>query len=129
MKLEVGMFVRTELGIIDKIKEINETSEDDEVCLENNNEIGGRYYYGNDTITKSSNDIIDLIEVGDYVNGSKVEQISYGAYKENEDGMLKGVGEKLVFFGFHDYVDKNNIKQVLTKEQYEANVYRIGSDE
>ena len=66
-----------------------------------------------ENIIKSSPNIIDLIEVGDYVNGYKVWEVK----KE-----IKGFGV-IVFddTSIHEY----NIKQILTKEQMEANKYVV----
>lgn len=95
MKLEVGMIARTNKGLlIDIIHDF-----DSELCA-----------YKRDEITKASFNLIDLIEVGDYVNGSKVSII------EN-NGKALGV--------YEDYIYENEIKEVLTHEQYEANCYKV----
>ena len=64
MKLEVGMYAGTTKGKIDKIDNYNS----DFNCYHLSTE---PKYYGivEDDVTKSSHNIIDLIEVGDYVNG------------------------------------------------------------
>ena len=68
-------------------------------------------------IIKSSPNIIDLIEVGDYVNGSKVIDIApapiKAIYTEQETG-----GALLP-------IVNNRIESVLTKEQFEAIKYEI----
>lgn len=76
MKLEVGIYVRTDKVGIKKIYEIdnNKTkykylyklkNQDDDGCID----LGALC---ENNIIKASYDIIDLIEVGDYVNGEKV---------------------------------------------------------
>ena len=62
-------------------------------------------------ILKSSPNIIDLIEVGDYVNGLKVANI--------EDNVITMVG-LLMRLGQED------IKSIVTKEQFEVIGYKVG---
>ena len=65
-------------------------------------------------------DLIDLIEVGDYVNGTKVlaitrfneNEIGICIYKDNED--------------MHCIIlKKEDIKSIVTKEQFEEIGYKI----
>ena len=56
---------------------------------------------------KSSPRIIDLIEVGDYVNGEKVTNINGILY-------VKNIGA----------LEEINIKSIVTKEQFEAMEYK-----
>lgn len=63
-------------------------------------------------IIKSSPNIIDLIEVGDYVNGNKVD----------------AKGNKYVIFYDGDgdiEVFENDIKSIVTKEQFKEMEYRL----
>lgn len=71
------------------------------------------HIYSEDAI-KSSPNIIDLIEVGDYVNGIRVDDIREGQiYNYNEyDGYPANIGRE--------------IKSILTKEQFESMEYKIG---
>ena len=74
-------------------------------------------------IIKSSPNIIDLIEVGDYVNGKKVVDKQYHyTDKDNYD-----IGEWCIFYenvALGDY--QYNIKSIVTKEQFESMEYKIG---
>ena len=63
--------------------------------------------------TKHSSNIIDLIEVGDYVNGKRIHKIDKG---ENYCYLYYGNCKTFV-----DY----QIKTILTKEQMEANQYVV----
>ena len=66
-------------------------------------------------IIKSSPNIIDLIEVGDYVNGYRITTIgSNGIYAEDENGYL------IKMF------TKEDIKSIVTKEQFESMEYKVG---
>ena len=76
---------------------------------------------------KHSKDIIDLIEVGDYVNGRKViftkNNFPKGYCKNNKNDFIftdynDEYGE---WFGFKS----DEIETVLTHEQFEANAYKI----
>ena len=121
-KLEVGMYARYN-GRIGKIKYICDCEqckargylepvieyihkEDEYVSC----------YYKNDL--KASHNIIDLIEVGDYVNGFKVyycycaDEDSTGLFIDTEKG--------------RQWLDKpSQIKTVVTKEQFESMRYVV----
>ena len=78
-------------------------------------------------IVKSSPNIIDLIEVGDYVNGMEVTRIdgTYHGRKDiavycDENATFEASGLKLIMF----YDDE--IKSIITKEQFESMEYKIG---
>lgn len=111
MKLEVGQYIRTKDGIIAKCTEIKiNRYMFDRIILENG-------YYNDwefidipkekSLIKKASNNIIDLIEVGDYVNGEKVYQ---------ENGHL--------FVG-NWWIENKNIKSIVTKEMFESMQYKV----
>ena len=111
--LEVGMYIRYVNMFknnikIDKIREISDNNTI--LTLENN-------ITHKDSIIKASHNIINLIEVGDYVNGVEVEKIT-----DNE----------IMLVDTHLYIDKNVandlIKTILTKEQFENNCYKIGGE-
>ena len=104
MKLEVGMYVRTKDGRIDKIEDIR----NDFIYIENSD-----YGYRKDYF-KASHNIIDLIEVGDYVNGGQVRE------KTNE--YIRISGGKFLW----EYLEKEqDIKSIVTKEQFESMQYVI----
>ena len=74
-------------------------------------------YYDLDNFIKSSPNIIDLIEVGDFVNHKKIDDI-------DEDKF----GRKLYSYGNEDcdiYRNKE-IKSIVTKEQFASMEYKIG---
>lgn len=116
--IEVGEYVRTNYGLIEKIKTINKFG----IVINHDNKedtISGdiNYYTENgleinaEEIMKRSKDIIDLIEVGDYVNGNKVYKITSACIY----CVGKAIQNKLTI----------NIETILTKEQYEANCYKV----
>ena len=64
-------------------------------------------------ITKASHNIIDLIEVGDYVNDGLVQDIT-GEYIR-----IGNISHNKSWLS-------NDIKTILTKECFENNCYKIG---
>ena len=80
MKLEVGMYVRTKRDGIGKIISLSIGSEDECCFIELSKRRTGIKEHN---IIKASHNIIDLIEVGDYVNGEKV------SYIDDCDGAMK----------------------------------------
>lgn len=75
----------------------------------------------------SSPNIIDLIEVGDYVNGSKVVRI------EKHDEELYAYVQETEYCNACDeeeniYYKENTIKSIVTKEQFSQMEYRIGDE-
>ncbi len=117
MKLEVGLYFRTKDGIIGKIDSISEDGTeiyfDTKPIFGNGEEFGSKWCYSTDII-KASHNIIDLIEVGDYVNGKEVTLITKNNYIELDYGCN--------MIGCHN----EDIKTILTKEQFENNCYKIG---
>ena len=111
MKLEVGQFVRTKDGIIDKV-----IIDYNGHCASPNCECKhiscAKNYYDEDKIVKASYNIIDILEVGDYVNGYEVTS-----------------KDQFLGFGNHDwYMLDNEIKSIVTKEQFSSMEYRLGDD-
>lgn len=134
MKLEEGMYVRTKYGIAKYIEDlvtretiyrlidkeiVYDNVEDWEDCLLDND------------ISKASHNIIDLIEVGDYVNGEKVIRI----YEKGEcyDGSNYGLITKTIETENDNYetIPHNHlyvgysIKSIVTKEQFESMSYKV----
>lgn len=75
-------------------------------------------------ITKSSYNIIDILEVGDYVNGYIVEEIKRGydgrIWIDNGTRGYDEGGEYIIWKRNED------IKSIVTKKQFENMEYRIG---
>ncbi|MDD7592538.1 MAG: hypothetical protein PUJ92_06070 [Bacilli bacterium] len=107
MKLEVGMYVRLkrEIGKVTRIYERTDGNMVFDI---------GRYQYYFTEIKKASYNIIDLIEVGDYVNGHRVEEIDF----ENEEIFT----DSEYYCGIVEFC---NIKSVITHEQMEQMAYKV----
>ena len=118
MKLEVGIYVRTKKGIAkiidrilepdhyyfkmwvtDKFLEINDDTE----------------YISEVDVIKASYNIIDILEVGDYVNGVKVINIydEWITMSNMQVPILKSIANGM-------------IKSVITYEQMERMAYKVG---
>ena len=118
-KLEVGHFIRTIKGI-GRIEEITE----DRTEIYFNCDTGLTISFIKKDFTqeemaqyyKHSDNIIDLIEVGDYVNGCRVHRIAncITIILDNEENI--------------SWVNPNEIKSILTKEQFESMSYKLGND-
>ena len=119
MKLEVGMYVRTNKGNIGKITviKVNEYNSN-QIWLQLDDDMSkDGFFLSNKNIKKASHNLIDLIEVGDYVNGGKVDYVSYNFVSMDISAN----------YGFRDTtIHKSEIKSILTHELYEANCYKVG---
>ena len=112
-EIEVNEYVRTKDGEIHKVIKIIEDDRDwDYYCCENNTG-----YFAMD-IVKHSKQLIDLIEVGDIVNGMEVLDI----HKPRD---LWEPIEIRVDSRYTNFILVEDIKTILTKEQMEANQYVI----
>lgn len=118
MELKEGMYVRTKYGIaqITSIVCGQDVHFDNEE-LENISPYDGiskdGTYWRENIIGEPSYNIIDLIEVGDYVNGLLVQSNDY-----NFDKPIK-------IFSYLRF-GKEDIKSIVTKEQMEQMAYKVG---
>lgn len=120
--MNVGEYVRTKDGYIGKITKIEQNErihymqkliytdnwKDLDMVLE-------------ETIIKSSPQIIDLIEKNDYINGNKIIKISQDH-----------CGRTILIYGYDDSekqviitIYEEDIKTIVTHEQMEAMQYRV----
>ena len=121
-EIEVGDWIRTKKGNIDKIacefdknnwRSKNTYGELIVRCLDN--------IYLLDDIVKHSKNIIDLIEVGDYVNGYKVISIDTNAPNDRKECIELDRNNTYEY----QWISRNEIETILTKEQYQANCYTV----
>ena len=107
--MKSGDYVRTNDGVIGKITKIV------------TDHIFYVQFYNNEPwktdveeagIIKSSPNMIDLIEVGDYVNGEKV----YAIGENSGDVYIRDLQE---------FILAKNIKSIVTKEQFEEIEYKL----
>ena len=122
MKLEPNMYVRTKCGYICKIININDFREPSMKYGVEASYLKDIMFIGDDDILKASHNIIDLIEVGDYVNGSKVVEVDFDAEEEKYIRIDKAQD------GLKTILRNNDIKSIVTKEMFSSMEYRLGDD-
>ena len=112
MDIEVGDYVKTERGKIDRVT---------------NNKFYIKQYidcerdlYLRENIVKHSKNIIDLIEVGDFVNGYRVLEM----FKFQNDKYAFTIC-KSDFKSICRIWSEEDIETILTKEQYSQNCYTV----
>ena len=118
-KLEPNMYVRTKWGYICKIININNFREPSMKYGVEASYLKDIMFIGDDDISKASHNIIDLIEVGDYVNGHKVLNVEQYQIEVESSAIENETWEEIEFY---------EIKSILTKEQFESMEYRLGDD-
>lgn len=127
MELKEGMYVRTEKGKITKIdRKVDDITNYYFGCFECDNyiNVNGDEFISEYEILKASHNIIDLIEVGDYVNGCKVVNINYDLNYDED------IVESITIFDYSieekDILHNDDIKSIVTKEQFESISYEVG---
>lgn len=127
--MKVNDYVRTDKGLIGKV--IKKEEYDTHTILEYEGQYCKRVLSttGTDSeIIKSSPNIIDLIEVGDYVNGCKIIELS-----TNIDGKVLYLETDITEFDNvyacgHINIYENDIKSIVTKEMFSSVEYRVEND-
>lgn len=118
-KIEVNEYVRTKAGHIYKITNIDENG----LIYWNKIQCGWSEQQLEDIIVKHSKQLIDLVEVGDIVNGYRViNVINEGPCPSGkcvDIDSSKDISECTLW--------ENDIQIILTKEQFEANCYKVGT--
>lgn len=161
-KLEVGMYIRTDKGFIAKVKEFKHDYTkgkrlvDDysvKEVVENYLSLDGNQCrliesidysippcYPSDEeldeikshILKASHNVIDLIEVGDYVNGyyvSKIWKIGEITHYVDEKPIQRKDRQITIqapSYGGIIHLHNEQIKSIVTKEQFSSMEYRLG---
>lgn len=120
MKLEVGIYVRTKWGYICKITNINDFREPTMKYGVEASYLKDVMFIGDDDISKTSHNIIKLIEVGDYVNGHKIVDTN----SKNGDKVFYFDGE--YYSDILVYFEEKDIKSIVTKEQFSSIEYKVG---
>ena len=108
-EITLGEYVRTKNGKIIKCTGFGTFRKDGQ-----NNRvktiISGRSHYIYDYIVNHSFNIIDLIEVGDYVNGYRITDIGNNCVEIEDDGTQ---------------ITEDEIESIVTKEQFAAAEYKL----
>ena len=130
MKLEIGKFIRTPYGIR---KIVNITKDDGYGkpkvrVIELDRHLNTPYkfdyiFYTDENVIKkckTSYNIIDILEVGDYVNGYPIYEIV--EYEDDTRAIVTANDNKSIIW------KKQDIKSIVTKQQFENMEYRIGEN-
>ena len=117
MKIECGEYVRTRAGHFYKITRIDENG----LIYWNKIQCGWNMEQLKDIVVKHSKNIIDLIEVGDYVNGYKVTRIEDNYYPKTKCIICENYNVKHIF-------DNRTIKNIVTHEQFSSIEYKLEED-
>ena len=118
-KLEVGMYCYNKTNRKLGIGEI--------INFQRNNNVNIRYKNDIELVSIgnviASNNVIDLIEVGDYVNGYKVSFIDkdYAPFIQCDYPVRCGTTNHYRFY-------EKEIYSIVTKEQFESMSYKLGDD-
>ena len=122
-KLEPNMYVRLNcnyaLGIGKTIGEIDEDN-----FIKTKFKDGFECSLPTYMIKKASHNIIDLIEVGDYVNGLKVSSVG-GTYYGRKDKAIYCDYCENKETGKWTMIYDDEIKSIVTKEQFESMSYEV----
>lgn len=121
--IKVGEYIRTNDGIVSKLKRIEFDKNDTSLkwYVFDKKEYGiniiKESYINKPYIKSHSKNIIDLIEVGDYVNGTKVYSI----------GLT--IVDELPIVNLEDGRSILSVNSIVTKEQFNSIKYVLGGKE
>ena len=115
-KLEVGMYCYNKTNRKMGIGKI--------ISFQSNNNINVRYKNDIELVSignlEASNNIIDILEEGDYVNGHRVDKVVIGP--KCSYVLLEEVG---CYVGSQEDIDDDEIKSIVTKEQFLQMQYKV----
>lgn len=109
--IEVNEYVRTNKGNIGKVVEIRLGFNKDTQLYQNVYMLDNGLWTILEYIVKHSKQLIDLVEVGDYVNGELIT--------DKWDTRISSIRSNF---------SEEEIKTILTKESYMANCYKVGGE-
>ena len=132
-KIKVGEWIRTNSGIVDRIKDIIKVQSGRKlIAFEKMNTYKSDLGLEKWLKTHSKNKI-DIVEVGDYVNGEKVTSIDLTYFSGNDRlrepkriGVVVGNNS---MFKFSYHIKKEDIKDIVTHEQFESRKYIFEEEE
>ena len=115
-KLEVGMYCYNKTNRKMGIGKI--------ISFQSNNNVNVRYKNDIELVSignlKASHSIIDILEVGDYVNGHRVDKVVIGP--KCSYVLLEEVG---YYVDTQKDIDDYDIKSIVTKEQFSQMQYEV----
>ena len=123
-ELKVGNYIRTKdkkgVQYIRKIIDLPKDTRYGSIVVDK--DIHNVKWVSKKNVLKVSENIIDLIEPGDYVNGRKVDKIAF----VDGDYYIK---TKVSNTGNYDYLPEHLIEDIVTKEQFESVKYEVKENE
>lgn len=124
-KIEIGEYIRTIDGYIRKIDNINTGRKITiygehilDIPYKNSKSVAKK------KIIKHSKNIIDLIEVGDYVNKQEVVNVE-GFDKNGDDKEALGIIDTDGDYAYGVFLEDIPIRTIVTKEQFKEMEYRV----
>lgn len=125
-----GIWGRTNLGEIFRFAWIEDSSGvvyDRKIMLLDNDGNNPEEYCLNyeEHIIKHSKKLIDLIEVGDFVNGYRVISVDYDVTNDTTECIELDLNSNYQY----NFISIRQIQTILTKEQFEANCYKVGGED
>lgn len=123
MEIEVGEYVRTKRGYIRKVIR---RDMDKHILLDIGFE-GANYLTKveeKEDIVKHSKNIINLVEVGDYVNGYKVISVDYDVIDNKTECIELDLNNNYQY----NFISTNQIKTIITKKQFSNIEYEVEED-
>ena len=112
--MKIGDYVRTKYGKIGRISNLAVDYSSELILCEEDS-----IPFAKHQIIKHKEKLIDLIEKGDYVNGCKVLFIDKDLVGIKNVKCIDNTEERKTFYN-------EDIKSIVTKEQFESMEYRIG---
>lgn len=130
-EIKVGEYIRTNKGTMGQIIEKRlgkffKGKDDDEIpILRNVYELDNKQWTTDEYIVKHSKKPIELVEVGDIVNGCVVVLEKYTYIEMN----FINVDSEISYGWGTGAIPEHEIKTILTHEMYEQNSYKVGDIE
>lgn len=118
-EIQVGEYVRTRNGEIGIFKGYNANKKSQWKLRIEFQGVKTWKYCAEEYIVKHKPKPIDLIEVGDYVNGHKIVREIWGEDDNDLHFEIEGG------FGKATYIGEKNIKSIVTKEMMASVEYRV----
>lgn len=130
MDIEVNDYVRTKEGYLGILIAINKQDYnylvvDTSIEIRRDGYPSTYLYLKKENIKKYSKELIDLIEIGDIVNGCIVVGFGYECVNGNKEKSILVEGK----YTKVNYALLNwDIETILTHEQFERNSYKVGGE-
>jgi len=122
MSIDIGEYGRTNKGkifIFAWLENLDGKKDTNKVLLGNGKTFENKFYYFDDgeKIVKHSKNLIDLIEVGDIVNGHLVDEVRITSF-----------GNLIFINDYKTELHEKDIEIILTKEEYLTRGYKVGGE-